>query len=135
MPRPRPRDDTYWRFTYPSLNKAQLHMRLVSIGSLIGGNVTRNVLVQGLRQYDFGQLEYQRCSDDEIRKFALDQGIVNPNDFATSRTALLTKLQKANESRTFGRSASCHRNSASASTTSTWPASRPSRSAARPTRP
>lgn len=102
MPHIRSRDDTYWRLAYPQLNKTQLRTKLTAIGYKSASKDSRNDLVALLRKHDTGSLQYSTCSNNELRRFAIERGLAKVNESTTlSRDAFIKMLQKADAQRTF----------------------------------
>ena len=99
-----PRDSTYWLLPSPDphVKNAALRSELQGIGYKPKKSASRADLVALLKHAHLGHICYDNCAFDELKRFALDRGLVSKKAGPAS-ARLVSLLLKADMNPTFNR--------------------------------
>lgn len=96
------KDNAYWTLPVPDDYKKKAHIRseLEEIGYKTKRNLSRAGLIELLQHHGLGHVCYDQCTDNDLRTFPIDRGLVSKNSKATS-PHLVGLLLKADKSPSF----------------------------------
>lgn len=103
---PPSRDRTYWELSLPhaKATKQWLCSQLLPIGYNAKSSLSRPELVALYKHHHAGHLCYDKCTNDELRKFAKDRDLLpRTNDHLCSRDGMVKLLMSGDMHPTFHR--------------------------------